>query len=144
MEQTSKKNSTTLTIFLCWLAYTVAYLGRYSYSSNILLIEQFYKVTHAQAGTVTTMFFFAYGIGQVVHGILSKYYDKRLIVSLALIISSICTSLASSLALLILLLTIGIDIKIIKPNITTTANNSTNENPFFILSPIINYIIKKR
>lgn len=89
MEQTSKKNSTTLTIFLCWLAYTVAYLGRYSYSSNILLIEQFYKVTHAQAGTVTTMFFFAYGIGQVVHGILSKYYDKRLIVSLALIISSI-------------------------------------------------------
>lgn len=89
MEKISKKNSTALTIFLCWLAYTVAYLGRYSYSSSILLIEKFYNVSHAQAGTVTTMFFFAYGIGQVVHGILSKYYDKRLIVSLALIISSI-------------------------------------------------------
>ena len=38
---------------------------------------------------------------------------------------------------------LGIAISAIIPKIKITANNSINVNPFFILSPIINYIIQK-
>ena len=77
-----------LPIFLCWFAYTAAYFGRYSYSSNITAIEDAFGVTHSQSGLVTTCFFFAYGIGQVLNGILCKHYNKRVIISFVLLVSS--------------------------------------------------------
>ena len=46
-----------LTIFLCWMAYTAAYPGRYSYNSNITPIMDAFGVTHGEAGLVTTCFF---------------------------------------------------------------------------------------
>ncbi len=77
-----------LPIFLCWLAYTTAYFGRYSYASNITAIMDAFGVNHADSGLVTTCFFFAYGIGQVVNGILCKYYPKKIVIPLALIASA--------------------------------------------------------
>lgn len=77
-----------LPIFLCWLAYTSAYLGRYSYNSNITAILDAFGVSHADAGLVTTCFFFAYGIGQVVNGFLCRFYPKRQIIPLALAVSA--------------------------------------------------------
>lgn len=76
-------------IFLCWLAYTAAYLGRYSYSSNITAIMDDFGVSHADTGLVTTCFFFAYGIGQVVNGLLCKRYHARWVIAFALIASSV-------------------------------------------------------
>lgn len=76
-------------LLLCWLAYTVAYLGRYSYNSNITLIESAFGLYHGESGLVTTCFFFAYGIGQVVNGLLCKKYNKKYIIPFALSISSI-------------------------------------------------------
>lgn len=78
-----------LPIFLCWLAYTSAYLGRYSYNSNITAVIDAFGVSHADAGLVTTCFFFAYGIGQVVNGFLCRFYPKRWIVPFALTVSAI-------------------------------------------------------
>ena len=49
---------------------------------------------------------------------------------------------APRLASFNILLTVGIAIRAIIPKIKITANNSINVNPFFILSPIINYIKK--
>ena len=63
---------------------------------------------------------------------------------LALTISFICTTLAFSLLFLRLELTSGIEIKESNPKITNTASNSTNENPFLILSPTLNYTTKKK
>ena len=83
------KSGTNLLIFLCWLAYTTAYFGRYSYASNITAVMEAFGVNHADAGLVTTCFFFAYGIGQVINGILSKYYNKQLIIPLALTVSAV-------------------------------------------------------
>ncbi len=89
MEKTSKKKlKPGLLIFLCWLVYTCSCLGKYSYTSNITLIEQAFSVTHAESGLVTTLFFFSYGIGQIVNGIFCKRYNKRLVLGGALIISS--------------------------------------------------------
>ena len=44
-------------------------LSLLSYSSNITAIEDAFGVTHSQSGLVTTCFFIAYGIGQIVNGI---------------------------------------------------------------------------
>ena len=76
-------------ILMCWLVYASAYLGRYSYNSNITLIESAFGVSHAESGLVTTFFFFAYGAGQVLNGIFCKRYPKRSVLSLALAGSSV-------------------------------------------------------
>ena len=80
-----------LPIFLCWIAYTVAYIGRYGYSASIEPIKDFYGVSETQVGLVGTMFFISYGVGQVVNGLLCKRYNKRLVVGVALIVSALLT-----------------------------------------------------
>lgn len=80
---------TRLPILLCWLAYTSAYLGRYSYSSNITAIMGDFGVGHGDTGLVTTCFFFAYGAGQVVHGLLCRYYPAKYMVPFALTLSAL-------------------------------------------------------
>lgn len=74
---------------MCWLVYVSAYLGRYSYNSNITLIEGAFGVSHAESGLVTTFFFFAYGAGQVLNGIFCKRYPKRSVLALSLAGSSV-------------------------------------------------------
>lgn len=78
-----------LTMFLCWMAYTAAYPGRYSYNSNITAIMGSFGVDHADAGLVTTCFFFAYGIGQVVNGILCRRYSRKWIIPFSLFFSAL-------------------------------------------------------
>ena len=62
-------------IILCFLVYTCSYIGRLSYNSNINQIGNEFNLTYSQTGLVTTFFFFAYGIGQVVNGILCKGFS---------------------------------------------------------------------
>lgn len=76
-------------IFLCWLVYTIAYLGRYSYNSNIKIIGDFFGQGSSNTGLVTTMFFFAYGAGQIINGLFCKKYNKKYMLSLSLILSAI-------------------------------------------------------
>ena len=84
-----RRKTAWLPIVLCWLVYTAAYMGRYSYNSNITPIMEAFGINHADAGLVTTFFFFAYGVGQIVNGLLCKYYNKRFIITFSLIMSSI-------------------------------------------------------
>ena len=55
----NKKSGATFIIFLCWLVYTVSYLGKVNYSANITNIIRFYDVSKSEAGLVPTFFFFA-------------------------------------------------------------------------------------
>ena len=80
-------NRQKILILLCWLCYTIAYLGRYGFSANINLIIDDYGVSRSQVGLVTSFFFFAYGIGQIVHGIFCKKYNKRFVITFSLIVS---------------------------------------------------------
>ncbi|MBQ3866599.1 MAG: MFS transporter [Clostridia bacterium] len=75
-------------IFLCWLLYASAYAGRYSYASNVNLIMEQYGVTRADAGLVTSAFFFAYGIGQIIHGFLCRYYHRRYVLPVVMFLSA--------------------------------------------------------
>ena len=77
-----------LLILLCCLVYSFAYAGRYSYSANIGSIIDFYGITRAEAGVVSTFFFFSYGVGQLLNAFLCKFYPKRYVISGALWISA--------------------------------------------------------
>lgn len=76
-------------IFLCWLAYMTAYLGRYSYNANIKVISEFFGVGKDATGLVTTCFFFVYGAGQIINGLLCKKYNKRILLTVSLIVSAV-------------------------------------------------------
>ena len=83
-----KRVSQNVIIIMCWLVYSLSYLGRYSYNANINLIIGDYGVSKAQAGLVATFFFFSYGAGQVINGILCSRYNKKWLFPIALMISA--------------------------------------------------------
>ena len=87
-ENQRENTGALILIFLGWLVYSISYLGKVNYSANITQIIDFYGVTKAQAGTVPTFFFFAYGIGQVVNGLFCKKYNIKWIVFLSLFLSA--------------------------------------------------------
>lgn len=76
-------------IFLCWIVYTFAQLGRYSYSSNITLIMDKFSVNHEQASLPTTFFFFCYGAGQIINAFLCRKYHRKYVLTIALLGSAI-------------------------------------------------------
>ena len=82
-----------LLIVLCWLLYTVSYFCRYSFNANINAIMEAEHVIKSDTGIVTTCFFFAYGAGQIINGIFCKYYDKRKVLSAAMLVSVIANLL---------------------------------------------------
>lgn len=85
----SYKRKQQLLILLACLTYSFAYTGRYSYNANITLITAFYGVSNSEAGLIGTVFFFAYGVGQLTHAFLCRYYPKRYIIPGVLAISAI-------------------------------------------------------
>ena len=88
-EQSNHLRKQKLLILLCCLVYSFAYAGRYSYNANIAPIMDFYGVTRAEAGTVSTFFFFAYGAGQLANAVLCKFYNKKYIITGALLCSAV-------------------------------------------------------
>ena len=83
----SKKRQFAL-IFICWLAYTIAQMGRYSYNANVTLIMDLFSVDHTQASVPMTMFFFAYGIGQILVGVFCHKFSRKVLIISALFISA--------------------------------------------------------
>ena len=79
----SNKKSNFL-IFLCWAAYTFAYVARLNYNASMVEILSQLGTTKEAAGTVSSFFFFAYGAGQLVNGLLSKKYNTKYSVTVAL------------------------------------------------------------
>ncbi len=87
--QKKRLSRSTLLIILCWLAYACSYVGKLSYNANINPIRELYGISYADAGTVSTFFFFVYGIGQVVNGIMCKRYNVKLVIFSSLIVASV-------------------------------------------------------
>lgn len=86
--KTPGKGGAGYLIFLVWLMYATSYLGKVNYSSNITQIIDFYQVSKAEAGLPPTFFFFAYGIGQVVNGLLCKRYPIKWTIFLSMTLSA--------------------------------------------------------
>lgn len=90
------KSKAGLLIFLCWLVYTCSYIGKLSYSANINQIGDAFGVSYADAGMVSTFFFFSYGIGQVINGMMCKRYNVRIVIFASLITASVINMLVVS------------------------------------------------
>lgn len=84
----SNKKSNLL-IFLCWAAYTAAYVARLNYNASMVEILSQLGTTKEAAGTVSSFFFFAYGAGQLINGLLSKRYNTKYSVTIALVASCV-------------------------------------------------------
>lgn len=76
-------------IFICWLAYMTAYIGRLNFNASIVAVISDLGITKADAGLVSSFFFFAYGAGQIINGILSKKYNAKIMIFLSLAFSSV-------------------------------------------------------
>lgn len=88
-KQMTAKRKQQILIVVCCMVYGFAYAGRYGYNANIAPIMEFYGVTRAEAGLVSTCFFFAYGAMQLVHGILCRFYPKKYVIPVALFLSAV-------------------------------------------------------
>ncbi len=82
-------------IWLCWLVYSCSYLGKVNYAANITQIEDFYNISHADAGLVSTFLFFSYGVGQFVNGFLCKKYNIKWMIFLSLMSSGVINLLVA-------------------------------------------------
>ena len=87
-ESKKRLSGATALTLLCWLVYATSYIGKLSYSANIPSILNTFGVTRADAGLVSTFFFFAYGIGQVVNGICCKHYPLKYVLFASLVVGS--------------------------------------------------------
>ena len=88
LKSLSNKKSNFL-IFLCWAAYAAAYVARLNYNASMVEILSQMGTTKEAAGTVSSFFFFAYGAGQLINGLLSERYNTRYSVAVALSASCI-------------------------------------------------------
>lgn len=61
---------TLFLFFLCWFAYFMSYIGRLNYSSAMTAMIQEEVLAKSEAGFISMVYFFAYGIGQLCNGIL--------------------------------------------------------------------------
>lgn len=86
--QSRDKRLSALLIAMCWAVYAASYVAKLNYAANINRVMSYYSVSHAEAGLVSTFFFFAYGIGQVVNGFFCKKYNIKLTVLFGLIVST--------------------------------------------------------
>ena len=78
-----------LLLALCWMAYTCSLIGKVNYSASITQVEAFFGVSHAEAGMVSTFYFFAYGAGQIINGLLCKKYNIKYMVFGSLFLSGV-------------------------------------------------------
>lgn len=78
-----------LLIIIAFLAYTATYVGKYSYAASINFVIDHFGVSLSESGLVESCLFISYGAGQIINGILCRYYDVRWSVLSGLIIVGI-------------------------------------------------------
>ena len=88
MKLSIEKRKAYLLIALCWLVYSCSYIGKLSYNANIVQIGPAFGVTKDECGMVSSFFFFAYGIGQVVNGMMCKRYNIKYVIYGALTVAA--------------------------------------------------------
>lgn len=111
MEQKSKgtqlgklfeKKDIRILFWLCWTVYCTSYIGRLNYSSAMMLMISDHLLTSSQAGFISMIYFFAYGIGQLINGILGDRVDPKKMIftglfgsGIANIIMGVCSQFAA-------------------------------------------------
>ena len=86
MRKIDNSRDAQLVFLLCWFAYFTSYIGRLNYSSAMTAMIQEAVLTKSQAGFISMVYFFAYGIGQFCNGMLGDRFHpgKMIFVGLAI------------------------------------------------------------
>lgn len=90
---------------LCWLVYCVSYIGRLNFSSAMTLIISERILTASEAGFISMVYFFAYGIGQMINGFLGDKINPTRMIFMGLLFSglaNIAMGISHSFALMAL------------------------------------------
>lgn len=74
---------------LCWCVYFASYIGRLNYSSVMSSIIGEGLLSFSQAGSISMVYFFAYGIGQLCNGILGDRLKPQNMIFFGLFCSGI-------------------------------------------------------
>lgn len=80
---------------LCWVVYFSAYLGRLNYSSAMTVMIRDSIITKSQAGFISMIYFFAYGIGQFINGFIGDRMNSKKMITCGLTLSAIMNILMS-------------------------------------------------
>lgn len=83
-----RRDPAVFLIGLCCLVYFTSYITRLSYGATITEILIRRSLTKSAAGLVSTGGFFAYGIGQILSGILGDRYRSKILIFIGLLVSS--------------------------------------------------------
>ncbi|MDD3866607.1 MAG: MFS transporter [Eubacteriales bacterium] len=97
-------------LLLAWLTYTLAYTLRVNIAVVIPVLVREHHFTFAQMGVLTSCYFVAYMLGQLVSGYLGDRLSSKLLIISGLIVSALCNigmSFMPSLRVLYLLWTIN-------------------------------------
>lgn len=78
---------------LCWIAYFASYIGRLNYSSAMTEMTKSGVLSLTFAGTISMVYFFAYGSGQFINGWLGDKLPPRIMIFLGLFGAGICNLL---------------------------------------------------
>jgi sugar phosphate permease len=83
-------NSWQTRIFiLCWTAYACIYLGRVNLSIAIPNIQTTFGWDKSTIGIIGSLFFWTYGIGQMINGYIGDKLNSRLLIFAGLIVTSV-------------------------------------------------------
>ncbi|WP_312371609.1 MFS transporter [Lachnoclostridium sp.] len=85
----SKKMQSML-FWLCWIVYFSTYLGRLNYSASLTEIIRAEGFDKGAAGLIGTAFFFSYGFGQLISGILGDNLKPHKMILVGVLGSGIC------------------------------------------------------
>ena len=84
--QPVEKKSRHLAVFAaCWATYVVTYLCRVNYSSAMLKLSQEMEISSSQLGTIGSVFFAIYAIGQLFNGWIGDKVSPYKFVSIAIL-----------------------------------------------------------
>lgn len=86
----------TFLFLLCWCVYFASYIGRLNYSSVMSSIIGEGLLSFSQAGSISMVYFFAYGIGQLCNGILGDKLKPQNMIFFGLFCSGIANLLMGS------------------------------------------------
>ena len=104
------KHGQRRTFVLCWIAYASIYLCRVNLTIAIPEIQNTFAFSKAQIGLIASMFFWVYGIGQLVNGNLGDKVSSKLIIFLGLVVAAVSNILfgfANSLLAMLIFWTIN-------------------------------------
>lgn len=74
---------------MCWVAYAVSYIGRYNYTSVIVQLVEEGIFTKSETGFISMVYFFCYGIGQLINGVLADRLSPFKMIFTGLFLSSL-------------------------------------------------------